>query len=471
MTYEEVLNYLHKRWKSEMRLGLSRVKSLLHELGNPQKNQHYIHVAGTNGKGSTVSHIATILAMSGRKVGVYTSPFLERFTDRIRILDGEKTVRERILDHSAGEIAQDTVAALFTEIMLACDRMVAAGGEEASEFEVLTAAALLYFRRQNCDVVVLETGLGGRLDATNAIDFAQVTVLTALGYDHCAVLGNSMREIAQEKAAIIKPGTKQVLLYDPLWASETAEDAAAVLEVVTDRCRACDAELVIVQHSEISDQSIVEQGQFFKLAGFEKLFSTPLLGDFQLMNAALAIRSAVAYDESLKQSSALYEGIKLTVWPGRLERVNFQPTLLLDGAHNPQAAKALVTSMKRLYPQDDLVLLIGVLKDKDYTQILHELQEGLGERVRAIVCTQPGAMRDLATADLAAVARTIWTGGDDIAIIEQVSAEEALLAASEMAKRLGAIILACGSLYLITEIKQSVKSLLQSKAETRDGED
>ena len=471
MTYSEVIEYMHKRWKSEMRLGLSRVKNLLHELGDPQKHQHYIHVAGTNGKGSTVSCIATILAMSGRKVGVYTSPFLERFTDRIRILDGEKTVRERLTDHSAGEISQEDIADLFTEIMLACDRMVAAGGEEASEFEVLTSAALLYFSRQNCDVVVLETGLGGRLDATNAIDFAQVTVITAMGYDHCAVLGNTMREIAVEKAAIIKPGTRQVLLYDPAWSAETEKDAEDVLEIVEARCQECAAPLTIVQHSEISDQRLAAPGQYFKLVDFEKEFLTPLLGDFQLMNAALAIRSAVAYDERLKTSPYLYEGLKMTVWPGRLELADYQPRLLMDGAHNPQAARALVRSMEKLYPEKNLVLLIGVLKDKDYLQILRELEVGLGRRVRAIVCSQPGAMRDLAAAELANAARSIWTGMDDIVIIEQVSVEKALLTASAMANKIDAIILACGSLYLITEIKHCVENLLQTKAETKDEED
>ncbi len=471
MTYEDVQDFMNRRWKSTMHLGLSRVKAVLHELGNPHKNQDYIHVAGTNGKGSTVSAIAGILAMSGKKVGVYTSPYLERFTDRMRILSGPETMYARLSDSSAGEISESMVAALFTEILAACDRIVAAGGEEASEFEVLTAAALLYFSRQNCDVVVLETGLGGRLDATNVIDFAKVTVITALAYDHCAVLGNTMREIAGEKAAIIKEGTEQVFLYDPSYASSNEEDAKTIFQVIGERCRACSAPLTVVNRSEISAQSIADGGQYFTLAGFDKPFFTPLLGDFQLLNAAMAIHTALAYDPSLRRSDALYNGIRLMRWPGRLEYFDVNPPILLDGAHNPQAALALVQSMAKLQPDKSLVLLLGVLEDKDYPAIIDALYSGLTSRLDAIVCTQPGVQRDLSAERLGAFCQNLWTSQKDIAIIEQPSIEDALKQAQALAVRNNALVLACGSLFLVSNVRHEIVKQTEALAGRRNEED
>lgn len=446
---------MNKRWKAEMKLGLERIKALLVELGNPQRGMRSIHVAGTNGKGSTVSSVASVLAMSGLKVGVYTSPFIERFTDRIRILDGPNAVVARYRDSTVGEISELEVASLFTEILAASDRILAAGGEEASEFEVLTAAAFLHFKRQACEVVVLETGLGGRLDATNAIDWADIVIITALGFDHCDILGKSMAEIAAEKAAIIKPGTKQVLLYDPLLATGNEADAASVYAVVKARCEHFSVPLRVVKASEITPVEHGLNGQSFYLSGLSDLFFTPLLGDFQRMNCAMAIRSLLAFEPSLLAAPALFEGLRLTRWPGRLEFMEKEVSLLLDGAHNPQAAVALVKSMQAIRPERPLVLLLGVLRDKDYPELLRILHEGLSERVLAVVCSQPGVARDLSASELSAEVTKIWTDKTPLVIIEQASARQALKEAMRLALERQAMVLACGSLYLISDLRQA----------------
>lgn len=468
MEYNEVIQYMNKRWKSDMKLGLSRVKALLAELSHPEKQLRFIHVAGTNGKGSTVTAIASILAAADYKVGVYTSPYLERFTDRIRILNGKSSLALRLQDSSAGEIAQDTVAALFTEILAACDRIVARGGEEASEFEVLTSAAILYFYRETCDVVVLETGLGGRLDATNAIDFAEVTVITALSYDHCQILGNSMGEIAMEKAAIIKKGTKAVCIYDPYAASLNPDDAEVILQVVGQKAADCGAPLIVVRKDDIRELHVDPSGQSFLLTGFEAPFHLPLQGAHQQLNAALAIQAIKQFEPKLARHAVIDSGLRAMCWPGRMEMMSQDPLIILDGAHNPQAAKALCESVKHLYPHKRFVLLFAVLGDKDYAEMLEYLRLGLADQIIGIVCTAAGTKRDLPLSDLAELFKKTWTSEKELAIIERISQKEALSEALKMAKDANAGLLVCGSLYLVSSIRALLKETELLKMEVHE---
>lgn len=517
MEYSEVLQYMNRRWKSGVRLGLTRIRALLEHTRALLPGERYIHVAGTNGKGSTVACIASMLANCGLRVGVYTSPYLERFTDRIRVLDGPAALRRRLRDSAEGEITPAELAALFTELRRACDRIVAAGGEDCSEFEVLTAAALLHFKRRGCDAVVLETGLGGRLDATNAIPYAAVSVITALGLDHCAYLGESLREIAGEKAAIIKRGSRCAVVYDPWAAGCSRAESASVYACLAARCAEQDVPLRVVGRGELRGPWAVQGGERF-FFGADGPFLTPLCGAHQALNAAVALAavssflagraprpaaatpaekappgspsspsSAVCAPPPDFPSSAacapppLREGLALTRWPGRLEALRYRGRLLImDGAHNPQAARVLGRALRTRFPGRSWGLLLAVMADKDYRAILASLRDALGAPPLRVVCCAPDNARALAPAALAAALREVWKDHPQLAIMTAKSVAEALdlavagqvregLAAgsedgaegpSGAARRPGrdeAGILACGSLYLISELKDRIR--------------
>ncbi len=458
MNYQEVMAYLEKTWRFGSRLGLERVRELMRRLGDPQKQLRFIHVAGTNGKGSTVTYIASILAASGKKVGIYTSPFINRFGDRVRVLDGAEDLERRLTDDSVGEISEEDVARIFTLVSEAADEMVRDSEEHPTEFELITAMALLYFADQACDVVVLEVGLGGRLDSTNVIDAADICVITALGYDHMDRLGNTMLEIAGEKAGIIKEGTKAVLLYKPELASKHQADADAIRTVVTERCEALGVPLI-----EVGDEGIVRMdhdfhGQVFRLSGYARPLQTSLLGSYQPENASLAIRAVEQYDPTLAASEAVYRGIAKALWPARVELIQEHPLFLVDGAHNPQAAWKLRETMERLAQGREIVMLTGVLADKDAVPMLDELLGSEDYIVTDIVVTEPHFFRKKDASVYLADIEAYYDGHPAAKrpVIQANSDLEAALAtALELARDEKRILLAWGSLYLASDLKHA----------------
>lgn len=346
MNINEALDALQGLQKFGSILGLERIQELLRRLGDPQKSLKFVHVAGTNGKGSIVAFLSQILQEAGYQVGMYTSPGLMGFQDRIRV-GGE-------------DIADEALIRLTKRVLSAMEAMVSEGLSSPTEFEAVTALAFLYFLEKQCDVVVLEVGLGGRLDSTNVIDAPLVSVITPVDYDHMEILGNTLGEIAGEKAGILKTGT--VLVLHP-----QREEADQVIHA---RAR----ELDIPVHSVLPGQALhlsrTLEGQSFSLAG--ETFTLGILGDHQIANALTAMAAIRVLEEKgfTVSHEALKKGLANARWGGRFEVLSAEPAVLADGAHNPQGARVLAENLNNYFPGRQGIFIMGVLADKDYNAMI-----------------------------------------------------------------------------------------------------
>ncbi len=374
LTYAQAMQYIHATQRFGSRLGLTSIRALLSRLGNPQDRLKYVHVAGTNGKGSVCAYLHAILQAAGLKTGLYTSPFIQRFTERIKIDDAE--------------IPEDAIARITTRIQAAIADMEAEGIDSPTEFDLVTALALAYFAEQGCDIVVLEVGLGGRLDSTNVIAAPAVAVITRLGLDHTDVLGDTLEQIAFEKAGIIKPGCDVVLCpQEP--------EAEAVFE---ETCHSLGATPHRVDLSAMQPTSFGLWGQQFTY-GTHGIFSIRLLGEHQLTNAAIALNTAFVLQHKgfPITEAAIRFGLESAVWPGRMELLQPAPPVLVDGAHNVQGVAALKRGLLQYFPGKRFIFLVGVLKDKAYADMMREVAP-LAERFLTIAPENPRALsaRDLA---------------------------------------------------------------------------
>jgi dihydrofolate synthase/folylpolyglutamate synthase len=332
--------------------GLETVAALVARLGNPQDTVATLHVAGTNGKGTVCALLDAMLRAAGYRVGLYTSPHLIRFNERIRI-DGK-------------EIDDESLARLFDDLEAAARDVAAQTGREATFFEFTTALAFEYFRRQEIRIVVLETGLGGRLDATNVVT-PLLSVITRIGIDHAQYLGATLAAVAAEKAGIVKPGR-------PVICAAMPGEARAV---IADAARGRNAPFVDAgERVNVQRVSSRLEGQKVKVASAATDYGTiriPLLGRYQLENCA----AAVAAVEALADISpirvppeAVQAGLSHVVWPGRLQVIDRDPVTILDGAHNPDAARALVVSLKELARKRPLGIVCGMCADKDNREFM-----------------------------------------------------------------------------------------------------
>lgn len=422
MTGQEAVAYIHSfQWKDRAP-GLERMRELLRVLGDPQEGQKFIHVAGTNGKGSTCACIAAILGAAGYRVGLNTSPYLVSFHERIRV---------------NGEMISDEELALLTEEVRPAAETMA---EHPTEFELITAIALLYFRRRKCDVSVLEVGLGGALDASNVIDVPEAAVLTAMGMDHAALLGPTQADVAAAKAGIIKPGGNVV-------SCGGCPEADTVFRRV---CRERGAELTEVDFTRLRPRSLDLEGSIFDFAPYRELY-IPLAGTYQLKNAA----AAVTVIETLRKrgweadGEAVRRGLARVRWPGRFETLRRNPVFLLDGAHNAHGMAAAAESLRALFPGQKIVFLLGLLADKDVSAMLDVLAP-LAERAFTL---SPESPRALAAEALAALLAERGVPARACG-----SAEEGTAAAVRAAGRQG-VVCALGSLYLSGEIRRAVEGL------------
>ena len=335
-------SYLHKIKPEDFHLG--RVKELLIAAGNPQTELKVIHVAGTKGKGSTCAMIASILQHAGYKVGLYTSPHLHRVNERVRILD-QKNLKSA--DEFTGSISGDDLSKIinFLRPFIAA---IENKGDFLTYFEVLTVIAVLYFTKEHVDYAVLETGLGGRLDATNAFD-SQLAVLTPISLDHTKILGSSLKQIAQEKAGIIK-NSKQTVIIAP-----QPED---VMEILKNRCREFGIEPLMVHPTRYQH------------------LKTALKGQHQSINAACALTviEHLIQQKAVIPQESIEEGLKHVRWQGRFEVLKEKPTVVVDGAHNPASAEALAKTILDEYPRRRVILVLGLSADKDIQAIFDPLK-------------------------------------------------------------------------------------------------
>lgn len=398
MNYTESINYLEQSMKFGSILGLSRMNALMEMLGNPGKNLKYIHVAGTNGKGSVTTMIANSLSAGAFRTGVYTSPFVERFSERIRIIDGKEGFERLIRDSAEGEISKDDFAIHMTRVKECIDKMTAQKMEHPTEFEIITAVAFMHYELYKCDYVVLETGLGGRLDSTNVIENPIKCVITAIGYDHMDRLGNTIEEITSEKAGIIKPDS-EVIIYDPCSYTKK-EEATKILDIFINKCKQQNVrKITLISKECIKLKSYTLEGQKFKLKiKSEKPMDpeisieifTPLLGIYQPMNCAVAIECV----KDLVTLKDIRYAISKTKWPARMELLrNKNPIAFLDGGHNAQGANALRKTLEKLQKDKDIVLFCGVMSDKDYKKMLITLLSSTKYKIIAVFCTKPNNVR------------------------------------------------------------------------------
>ena len=364
MNYEEAMQYIHAVQWSGHKPGLSRTRTLLAALGDPHRQLKFVHVAGTNGKGSTAAMLAACLQAAGYRVGLYTSPFINRFNERIQV-DGE-------------QIPDRALVQLVEQVKPAADAMA----DVPTEFEIITALGMLWFAQQRCDIVVLEVGLGGTLDSTNVIDPPECAVITALGMDHVKELGPTLAEIASAKAGIIKPGS-------PVVSYGGAPEADAVIARAAARQN---APLTVVDFAKLNVRGGDLDGVNFDFDGLENIH-LPLIGSYQPKNAAVAITAL----RVLRQrgwnipESAIRQGLERVSWPGRFELLRHSPAFLLDGSHNAHGMRATVQSLRDRFPGQKFVFLLSIMADKDVDEML-ELLLPLAKQFVTVAAHTPRAM-------------------------------------------------------------------------------
>ena len=416
MTGQEAVERIHQEAWIGREPGLSRITKLLSMVGDPHKALKFVHITGTNGKGSTAAMTASILAAAGLRVGLYTSPHLWRFHERFQVSG------QPIPDEALGRIGE--------RVILAGRQM----DDPATEFELMTALGMLYFQEAKCDLVVLEVGLGGRLDSTNVIPAPEAAVITNIGLEHTAILGSTLAAIAAEKSGILKPGCRAVLYGQ----------SREVGEVVARVCVEKNIPLTVTDASQLTLLSSGLDGQHFTYRGSAPLL-LPLLGDYQLRNAMTVLDTVDALRAQGRNISAdaVARGLAAARWPGRLELVRRRPDLIIDGGHNPQCAQALAASLRGLYGEKKLIFLIGVLADKDWQSMVGEVLP----LAKAIVTVRPESDRAKDENELAA-----WVRAQGVPAEAHASIGEALDAALALAGPEDAVC-AWGSLYSVGELR------------------
>lgn len=421
MTYEEALEYIHSLYWRGKKSGLEKTKELLDLCGHPEQGLRCIHIAGTNGKGSTAAMLDSICRSAGMKTGLYTSPYIVRYNERIQV---------------AGQQISDETLARLTERLSACVEQMEV---PPSEFEFGTVLAFLYFKEQQCDLVILETGLGGTFDSTNVIEKPLISIITALGLDHTLQLGTTMREIAEAKAGIIKPGVP-VVFY-----GENEEGEA----VIRERCRECDAMLRMPDFAGLVSGRI---GTVFETQTFSygpwKHMELSLSGMYQQKNGAVVLEAVdvlrmLGVDIS---EEAVREGLRKVYWQARLEVLSEKPLILADGSHNPQGMQATVDSLRQYFPEKKLQFVFGAMADKELDRMI-PLFLPLAKKVYLTAPSMPRAMNSEALLD---VCREYC--GEEITFEICPCPKDALEWVKKEAEE--EVIVVIGSLYLVGEIKQ-----------------
>ncbi|MFH1339478.1 MAG: folylpolyglutamate synthase/dihydrofolate synthase family protein [Candidatus Omnitrophota bacterium] len=494
MTYPEVIKYLNSfinyeripRYPYKQSLKLGRIKEFLHVLNNPQNDLKSIHIAGTKGKGSTCAFVANILRKAGYKIGLYTSPHLSDFRERIRVLDPCPLTRTPLpvtpypLPEFEGMISEEELSALAERLSPEIDKYNSRSKYGAlSFFEVYTALAFEYFKEKGIDFAVLETGLGGRLDATNAVD-SLISAMTPISYEHTRQLGITLSEIAFEKAGIIKNScqlpvascfAQDASSFDRLGTNTerrrsvgcqaiviTAPQEEEAMKVIRDRCSSQGAVLY-----EIGKDIIFERKEFcrnyqsFNISGeFGELLDLKinLLGMHQVINATLAVAIVSALSKFFKIRvglEAIRSGLYNTIWPGRFEITSQEPQVILDGAQNVASAKALKETIAEIFSDKRVVLVLGISKDKDIAGICRELCPFAEE----IILTQADNPRAADVDGIGEVIRSQMPAGYRINKARKV--REAIELASQKAGPED-LILVTGSLFLVGEVRDLLRA-------------
>lgn len=430
MKYNEALEYINDKDKFGSRLGLDSIGKLLSLLGDPQEELKCIHIGGTNGKGSTASYLSHALMAGGYSVGLFTSPYIERFNERVQI--------------NGKDIPDEALGRITSMIKEKADIMVAEGYEHPTTFEIVTAIGFMYFMEEKVDYVVLEVGLGGRYDSTNIIKKPIASVLTTIDYDHIDVLGDTLEKIAYQKGGIIKK--------DSIAVSYPQEEEA--MKVLKEIAEEMDTKFHLSPIENIEIKSVSSSGAVFdfkyKNHQIENV-NISMLGEYQVYNASLALTTLLVLRENGLidiSDDDILEGLKKTKWPGRLEVLSKNPTFLIDGAHNVQGIAQLKKALE-FFDYKRLILGIGILKDKDTSKMV----ELLAPMADIVVATEVNMPRKLPAEELG---EKIKQYNENIFVEKDI--KKAIQKTLELATEEDMIVFG-GSLYLIGEVRTIFKLL------------
>lgn len=425
MTFEESLSYINSLLVFGSKPGLERIGAFLEKLGNPQDELKFVHIAGTNGKGSTTTMCANALSDAGYKVGLFISPYIHDFRERIQI-NGEMIKKERLC-----EITQ--------RLKPICDEFIKSGNV-ITEFEFITALAFIYYKEEKCDIVCLEVGLGGRFDATNVIKTPLVSIITSIGLDHTAILGDSVEKIAYEKCGIIKQGVPVVCYPD---------QPSGVLGTVIETAAEHQSALYIPappSHHEIEFDD--NEKTVFRFSSLE--FDLKMHGHHQLLNAITATEALLVLRSQGFNipNQAIESGVSRATLPARIEKINEKPLVIVDGAHNPAGIDCLCQTIKGITAKP-IVLVMGMLRDKDVASSLSKIAPLCDH----LIALEPQNERRMTSGELCAIASKYCEA--ECAQTFDFAAKRAL----SLAKEDGAVV-CCGSLYMASDIKRALKKAL-----------
>lgn len=432
LTIEEAIDWIHSRLHFGSRPGLDRVEALLARLDHPENKVPVIHIAGTNGKGSTVSYLQAMLQEAGVTVGTFTSPYIESFNERIAV-NGRPIADEALIN--LVERVQPLVAQMDQEEAIA----------GITEFELLTALGLLYFLEVSVDVAVVEVGLGGLLDSTNVVS-PMLTAITTIGMDHTDILGETIEEIAAQKAGILKKGIPAVL-------GNISDDALAVIDQIANQqqVKAAHFDQEYEVHYRHPDSQWGEVFDFYNEVGKIPELVTPLLGKHQIENAGVAIQLFYEYCQLVKlpfKEKSVREGLKKTLWPARMERVSQEPLVVLDGAHNEHAIQRLTENLKKEFSDYRIRILFSALETKDISSMLSQLLALPNAEIYLTSFDYPKALQlennyqQLNEQRITVV--SLWPFGL-VELLEQADSDD--------------LILVTGSLYFVSEVRKLIKKM------------
>ncbi len=420
MNYKEALEYIHSVSWTFCKPGLDRIKELTEKLGNPQNSLKFIHVAGTNGKGSFCSMLHSILKEQGYRVGLFTSPYIKFFNERIAV-NGEP-------------ISDYDLASITEKVKPIADSMT----DKPTEFELITAIGLEYFKNQKCDYVVLECGLGGRLDSTNIIENSILSVITGIAFDHTAILGDTIAKIASEKAGIIKKDTPI------LWCGNDKEAE----NVIVDEAKTKNAPLYIADRTTLSIKNQTLDGTFFDFKALKDL-KISLLGSYQIENATNVLNAVeILKNQGCKiTDTAIKNGLEKAKWHARFEVISHTPLIIFDGGHNPQGVCEAVKSIKQYFGNEKLNIVTGVMADKDYSFIASKISEIAAK----VFCLTPDNPRALSAEAYAKVFNDLGAQASYHSTVK-IAVNNAISDAMKNNKS----ILCLGSLYMYGEVVEAI---------------
>lgn len=417
-TYEEAIDYMSTVSWIEKERGLKRITELMALLDNPQEQLSFIHIAGTNGKGSTAAMLDSILRAHGYVTGLYTSPHLVKYNERIKV-DGN-------------DISDDEFLELTRVIADASEKME----DKPTVFEKLTAMAFLYFAKKKCDYVVLEVGMGGEYDSTNVIKTPLVSVITSIGMDHTEQLGDTLQKIASTKAGIIKKGVPCVVInQDP-----------DVIDVIKRKCYSTDSPCIVARDSSLKVVSSDFDGIIIKSTSLSKNARVSLCGEYQINNIALVLTVArlLSITDKIELSEeSICKGLGSVAWPARFEILHKNPYFIIDGAHNPHGIRAFVDSTKKLFLMKGIKYIVGIMEDKNFEQML----DIICENASCVFAVKADSDRAL---DSGKIAESIRARKVDAFVCDSVN--QAIDSAMSLS-RLNDVICCVGSLYLAGEVR------------------